>query len=139
MTTPAQPSVADPRGGMTEMELTRQRFLQLKNSTDPQKWTFIEEIKSLAEQQNNYSYSTLEAIVSNSQKTIQDLFYIKYDLSLNGLIVTDLLINFRDICKLFFLITPSEKSRIRSRFAASYHHDLPQQIKPETDLRASGV
>ena len=84
---------------LSEMELSRQQLIQLKNNTDPQKWVFIEEIKTLAEQQSDYSHSTFEAIVRNAQKTIQDLFYIKYDLSLNGLIVTDLLINFRDISK----------------------------------------
>lgn len=83
----------------SETELTKQRLIHLKNNTDPQKWVFIEEIKKLAEQQNDFSHSTLDAIVRNSQKTIKDLFYIKYELSLTGLIVTDLLINFRDISK----------------------------------------
>lgn len=83
----------------SETELTKQRLIQLKNNTDPQKWVFIQEIKTLAEQHNDYSHSTLEAILRNSQKTIQELFYIKYELSLTGLIVTDLLINFRDISK----------------------------------------
>lgn len=82
---------------VSEAEMTKQQLIQLKNNTDPQKWVFIEEIKMLAEQHNDHSHSTLDAIVRNSQKTIQELFYIKYDLSLTGLIVTDLLINFRDI------------------------------------------
>ena len=85
---------------LTDMEMNRQFLFQLKNSTDPQKWNFIEEIKALAEQQNNFQYSTMEAIINISQKSLHDLFYIKYDLSLNTLIATDLLINFRDIRKL---------------------------------------
>ena len=79
--------------------MNHQLYLQLQNNTDPQKWLFIQEIKLLAEQQNNYQHSTMEAIVRNTRKSIQDLFYIKYDLSLNTLQVTDLLINFRDISK----------------------------------------
>ena len=94
-----------------EIENRKQFLIQLKNNTDPKKWKFIEEIKILAEQQNNFSYSTMEAIVNNSRKSIQDLFYIKYDLSLNGLIVTDLLINFRDISRFCFLFIPSAQSR----------------------------
>lgn len=86
---------------LSDMEMNRQFLFQLKNSTDPQKWNFIEEIKALAEQQNNFQHSTMEAILNNSQKSLHDLFYIKYDLSLNTLIVTDLLINFRDICKVY--------------------------------------
>jgi hypothetical protein len=139
MATPAQQMPNDVRQGLSDAERTTQTILQLKNSTDPQKWTFIEEIKSLAEQQNNYSYSTLEAIVSNSQKTIQDLFYIKYDLSLNGLIVTDLLINFRDIRKKDYLITFSEKQGTGSRFATTHHYDLLEQAQPKTNLRTSGL
>jgi len=104
MTTTVQPNPQHTEQKvLSEMDIQRQQLIQLKNNTDPQKWTFIQEIQALAEQQNNYSYSTLESIVINSQKSIQDLFYIKYDLSLNGLIVTDLLINFRDICIMFFL------------------------------------
>jgi len=99
MTTPDQQVIAKSSQNMSEVEYARHTYLTLKSNTDPQKWTFIEEIRNLAEQQNNYNYSTMQAIISNSQKSIQDLFYIKYDLSLNGLIVTDLLINFRDICK----------------------------------------
>lgn len=87
---------------LSEIEVNRQLLIQLKNNTDPQKWKFIEEIKTIAEQQNNSSFSNMDAIFQNSQKSIQDLFYIKYDLSLNGLIVTDLLINFRDISRSFF-------------------------------------
>lgn len=90
-----------------EIEMKRQYLIQLKNNTDPNKWKFIEEIKTLAEQQNNFSFSTMEAIVRNSQKNLQDLFYVKYDLSLNQLIVTDLLINFRDISRFCFSFIPS--------------------------------
>lgn len=102
-----------------EIEESRKFLIQLKTNTDPKKWKFIEEIKILAEQQNNLSYSTMEAIVANSQKSIQDLFYIKYDLSLNGLIVTDLLINFRDISRFCFSFIPSAQPGIGSRPAQS--------------------
>ena len=84
---------------MSQEEMNWHFLQQLRSQTDPNKWKFIEEIKSLAEQQNNYQHSTMTAVIQNSQKSIQDLFYIKYDLSLNTLIVTDLLINFRDIRK----------------------------------------
>ena len=100
MTTP-NPHEKQDQTKLSEIEVNQQLLIQLKNNTDPQKWKFIEEIKILAEQQNNFIFSNMDAIFQNSQKTINDLFYIKYDLSLNSLIVTDLLINFRDISKFF--------------------------------------
>lgn len=100
MTTP-NPHEKQDQTKLSEIEVNQQLLIQLKNNTDPQKWKFIEEIKILAEQQNNFIFSNIDAFFQNSQKTINDLFYIKYDLSLNSLIVTDLLINFRDISKFF--------------------------------------
>lgn len=134
MTTPDQQVIPKSTQNMSEVEYARHTYLTLKSNTDPQKWTFIEEIRNLAEQQNNYNYSTMEAIISNSQKSIQDLFYIKYDLSLNGLIVTDLLINFRDICKFYISIIRSEEPRIGRGPAETHHIHIPQQTQPEADI-----
>ena len=126
MTPPVQVETNAEQTQLNEREMSRQFLIQLKNSTDPQKWNFIEEIKALAEQQNNYQHSTMEAILMNSQKSIHDLFYIKYDLSLNTLIVTDLLINFRDICRSLLPLTPSAKHRTRRGSSAPDHHDISQ-------------
>ena len=84
---------------LKEMEINRELLIHLKNTLDPRKWKFIEEIKDLAEKQKNYLFSDMDGIIQNSQKSLLDLFFIKYDLSLNGLNLTDLLINFRDMSK----------------------------------------
>ena len=77
-----------------------QRF---KDTIDPYKWQFIMDIQELANEQGIEGLASMNAIVELSQKSIKDLFLMKYELSISPLSVREFLINFKEIGSVFYL------------------------------------
>ena len=84
-------------------EFISKLLYKLKNTLDPQKWDLLNEIYILGHQQKNKIFSSYQFTIENYNKSVQDLFMIKYELSLNLLNNFDLIMNFRNISKLFYL------------------------------------
>lgn len=64
---------------------------------DPDKQQFIEEILNLANMVNNPALSSPENILILFNKTYEELFFIKYELTIQTIDPLDLFINFKTI------------------------------------------